>query len=482
MNGGISNFLGSNIGKVHNSTIKSVYEGKPCFLTRTIETTSGLRGLSNFSTQISSVEYEDLNYKPLLIVITMNISKATTSIVCDFPKDKKIKITVKTPQNSEVKEFDNNDNILLSWGLNKKMLEKGFKSGTSYSYEMFVPEKFEFLKINTEVMGKEAVEYDGKILNLNKLKTDIKDLNMTKFDYVDDDGVDYISDTPVVGLKFVKSDKKKTPKDEKSHSFDITDVFIKPTGNLGNFENIYNLNKSSMSISTENLVLKDCLIQNSRQELKLIDSKHAKLTIFSTKDKIPSIKLNRPFDQTDLSKLVNDKPKENNNSKNSGFEPYLVDSPFIQSKNEKIKNKAEEIVGSEKDIFRCSILLCQWVNVNLKNKNYSVIYASALEVLENLEGDCSEHTILFIALARSLGIPARGVLGLVYSEKEKAFGFHAWTEVFAGEWIEMDPTLGTVYVTPAHIAVITTDMNDLSFSGDYIKLIQLIKDFHIQID
>jgi len=40
--------------------------------------------------------------------------------------------------------------------------------------------------------------------------------------------------------------------------------------------------------------------------------------------------------------------------------------------------------------------------------------SNAIEVLEHLQGDCTEHSILFIGLARAAGIPAREVAGLVY--------------------------------------------------------------------
>ena len=39
---------------------------------------------------------------------------------------------------------------------------------------------------------------------------------------------------------------------------------------------------------------------------------------------------------------------------------------------------------------------------------------SALEVLKTRVGDCNEHTTLYVAMARSLGIPARIAVGLVY--------------------------------------------------------------------
>ncbi len=39
---------------------------------------------------------------------------------------------------------------------------------------------------------------------------------------------------------------------------------------------------------------------------------------------------------------------------------------------------------------------------------------NALEVLESKKGDCNEHTVLFNALARAAGIPAKTAVGVVY--------------------------------------------------------------------
>jgi tetratricopeptide (TPR) repeat protein len=52
-------------------------------------------------------------------------------------------------------------------------------------------------------------------------------------------------------------------------------------------------------------------------------------------------------------------------------------------------------------------------------------------------------------MARSLGLPARIVSGLAYSGD--TFGGHAWVEVWAGRWIELDPTWGTHFVDATHI-------------------------------
>jgi len=50
---------------------------------------------------------------------------------------------------------------------------------------------------------------------------------------------------------------------------------------------------------------------------------------------------------------------------------------------------------------------------NIK-KTFTPEVPVATSVLKNKKGDCNEHTVLFVALARACGIPAEMCAGLVY--------------------------------------------------------------------
>lgn len=78
---------------------------------------------------------------------------------------------------------------------------------------------------------------------------------------------------------------------------------------------------------------------------------------------------------------------------------------------------------------------------------------NASTVLRNQAGDCTEHTLLGVALCRALGIPARELSGVVYvDDNQRVFGHHAWVEVYLeGGWMAVDPTLGQFPADAAHI-------------------------------
>ena len=81
----------------------------------------------------------------------------------------------------------------------------------------------------------------------------------------------------------------------------------------------------------------------------------------------------------------------------------------------------------------------------------------ATDVLRTKKGDCNEHATLFTALARAAGIPAKIAVGLTY--KDGFFYYHAWSEIFAGQWIAVDPTLGQFPADAGHIRLITGDLD-----------------------
>ena len=69
------------------------------------------------------------------------------------------------------------------------------------------------------------------------------------------------------------------------------------------------------------------------------------------------------------------------------------------------------------DPWQIAVALERWVRDNIRQKNYSQGFATATEVAQSLEGDCTEHAVLLAALCRARQIPARVGVGLVYSER-----------------------------------------------------------------
>lgn len=133
--------------------------------------------------------------------------------------------------------------------------------------------------------------------------------------------------------------------------------------------------------------------------------------------------------------------------KDPQFAPFLRATPEFGSDKQEVIDKAKEIAGNDRDAWSVARKLADWTNKNLEWK--FVATADPVQTLATREADCSEFSALFVAMARSLGLPARMVSGLAYNGS--SFGGHAWVEVWAGRWIELDPTWGTSFVDATHI-------------------------------
>ncbi len=133
--------------------------------------------------------------------------------------------------------------------------------------------------------------------------------------------------------------------------------------------------------------------------------------------------------------------------KDAEFAQYLKAMTEFAADNEDVKKKAKEIAGTDRDAWNVARKLAGWTFKNIEWKY--VASADAAQTLATREADCSEFSTLFVAMARSLGLPARMVTGLAYSGN--SFGGHAWVEVWIGKWIELDPTWGTDFVDATHI-------------------------------
>jgi len=136
---------------------------------------------------------------------------------------------------------------------------------------------------------------------------------------------------------------------------------------------------------------------------------------------------------------------------------FLAASPFIRSDHPDIIAKAREIVGTQTDPVKAAKLINTWVYTNLKKVPTPAV-PDAHTVLVNLQGDCNEHAILAVALARAVGLPARVAVGLVYSGD--GFYYHAWVNYWAGKtWFSGDPLLDELPASTTHVALLYGDVD-----------------------
>jgi transglutaminase-like putative cysteine protease len=133
----------------------------------------------------------------------------------------------------------------------------------------------------------------------------------------------------------------------------------------------------------------------------------------------------------------------------------LKSSIIVESDSPDIKALAKKIAGDEKDALAAALKVTRWVNKNLK-KTYGSSSDRATDVLRDLQGDCTEHSLLTVSLLRALGVPAKRIDGVVYLKNDDgvpALYWHEWVEAFVGEWVQLDPTFGQDIADATHFGV-----------------------------
>ena len=149
--------------------------------------------------------------------------------------------------------------------------------------------------------------------------------------------------------------------------------------------------------------------------------------------------------------------------------PFLAPGPWIESDDARIRAQARQIVGGEDDPARAARLIHDWVARHVAARVVAGAPGAA-RVLETRSGDCNERTVLYVALARAAGIPARAVAGLLY--RGGRFYYHAWPEVYLGDWVAVDPTLDQFPADAAHVRFV---VGGLARQVELVRLIGSLK-------
>jgi transglutaminase-like putative cysteine protease len=142
----------------------------------------------------------------------------------------------------------------------------------------------------------------------------------------------------------------------------------------------------------------------------------------------------------------------------SEYQKYLQSEETIDITPE-IISKTSEIIKAEDNAYLAVHRVGNWIHSNIEY-NLTTLTEKASQksswVLENEYGVCDEITSLFISMTRSMGIPARFVSGMAYTNLGDTFGNHGWAEVYYPEygWVPYDVTYGHLgWIDPTHISL-----------------------------
>ena len=132
-------------------------------------------------------------------------------------------------------------------------------------------------------------------------------------------------------------------------------------------------------------------------------------------------------------------PAENETISPEELEVFLRADRYVQSDAPELKAVADSLkAATRSDPWVLARAIAAWVDGHISKKGMEHGYSSAIDVYRSRAGDCTEHSLLTTAILRAAGIPARPVVGLAFSEPDKAFVGHMWVEAYVNGWRTLD--------------------------------------------
>ena len=417
--------MGTKIGYMHSYLEGAEYQGEKVKRNK-VEMVMSLKGFGmNVTIETARLEYTGADLVPRYFLSTSNEagSKQVEGRIADGVAYIKTTLNGETTASEvpvppgTISEFAAIDALLAQHPISigdRKIVH-------SFMFDLLKPVKTEI-----EVIAEETLTYKGaeKQVYVLKQTTDMMG-GITAQVWVDSDGVVYRTEVPLMGLSMAM-----TKTDRRTALGDIGEVDIilqtrilpggkRPTPEAKRLVAEVRLTEGSIS---------EAVMATAMQKLEATSERAGKLSI-----QVPMI-------DAESCPVLPIQDAEN---------AFLGSSVYIQTTHPQIRAKAVDILEGETNSWRAAEKLCQWVYTAITDKKLSGGFNSSLTTLDSRAGDCTEHTVLFIALARSVGIPARICSGLIFSKE--AFYYHFWPEVYVGRWVQTDPTLGQTLADANHI-------------------------------
>ena len=430
--------MGTKIGYAHSYMEKSQYNGEEAIHTRMDTVMEVKRTGTRMRLETTRISYVGMDLVPQYFILTSN----------ETGQEKQVEGTIrdgiahlKTTLAGEATQSQKSipPHIIFEQMLSYLLLERGPGVGKVYTFHVFNMELMQSVKTQVKVIREDEIEYRGEVKPVYVIDYTMDIMGgLTTTGWLGHDGTTYRTETGLMGIKMVLS---KTDMQTALGEAGELDVIINTKVFAQGKRPIRGARHSKARLRLTEGELDKAIITDSRQKLILDDPPRGGTLEIKVPDVDASNALNLPVqmgdDQEDLNGL-------------------LKSTVYIQADHPAIRTTAMKILDGETNAWHASEKLCRWVNESIHDKNLKIGFGSALQTLESLEGDCTEHTVLLIALARSVGIPARICAGLVF--QNDAFYYHFWPEVYVGEWTAMEPTLGQIQADANHIQLAGSEL------------------------
>jgi len=329
-------------------------------------------------------------------------------------------------------EIDNSTPVFLDMNINRYIAKKALTHTKRSGFRIFSLEGFSTDTVTVEILGQERIKIMDEEVYATHIKKRYK--NFVVDSYIDFNGKT-LKEQNELGFTLIRENPEKI--DSSLDSLDVISSFsILPDRNVPDIFGVSELKVRLKGIETVND------LNGGRQRIEgdilVIKSELANDIILTKDEEI--------------------------------LKKYIKPELFIQSDNSEIISLAREIGKDSMNNKETLEKINDYLFSNIKKKNV-IGLPDAVNTLKKMEGDCNEHAILFVALARSLGIPARPAGGVAYLNGR--FYFHAWVEAYIDGWRTYDPTWGESPADVGHIRLAYGGIDKILDIAKYINRLQI---------
>ena len=430
--------MGTKIGYAHIYIEKSIYEGKDAIRARADMVMDLKRTGTGLRLTTTRISYGGMDLIPRYFITTSNETgqeKRVEGHIRNSVAYLETSLAGKTTHSETPISADTIFEGMISYFL----LQRSIRVGDAHTLQVFNLDLMQPVKTGISVLREDRIEFDGKMEPVYVVNYTMDIMGgITTTQWLGHNGTTYRMELGLMGLKMVLAKTDMQTALGESGEVDVilnTKIFAqgeRPTPHARRFKAHFRLTEGQLA---------EAVTIDSRQKLKVDDDpRHGILEINipeMNQDAAPNLPIQDLYNNGELAQ-------------------FLKSTVYIQAEHPAIRAKAIEVLDGETNAWKSAEKLCRWVYQNIRDKNLKIGFGSALQTLESLEGDCTEHTVLMIAMARAVGIPARVCAGLVF--QRDAFYYHFWPEVYVGKWVAMEPTLGQIQADANHIQLAGSEL------------------------
>ena len=317
--------------------------------------------------------------------------------------------------------------VYLTAALLDRLQGEPLTPGDRYTFEIFDPASMAQASVTAEVVGREQLQLAGASVPATRISMGLR--GMTQTAWIAANG-ELLRERGLLGMRLEKTTPEEALSDLGAATADLTEAAaVTPSRPVLDPQDLDVLRVRIGGTHADRLPVK-----GGRQ---------------SFADGILTVRRENLADLPPMPRPEELQPLE---------QAFLKPEALIQSDHERIRSLVRSVLGDPPPSAPLDQArqLMDWIGRHIE-KRPVLSMPDALSTLENRMGDCNEHAMLFAAMARSAGIPARVEAGLVYMRGK--FYYHAWNLLFLGQWVTADALFGQLPADVTHLRLVTGSMH-----------------------